>query len=129
MFLVFLFSSFLFPLSASIFLFFFFSSRRRHPRWPPDWSSDVCSSDLLLATIIAVGVGTLVSLIASRRPRTARIRRLVAGVDAAFMLPLGVSAVTVGFGFLVTLNRPRSEERRGGKGAGGWAAVVHASAA
>src|SRR5207253_5806951 len=28
--------------------FFFFSSRRRHTRWPRDWSSDVCSSDLLL---------------------------------------------------------------------------------
>src|SRR5439155_13449297 len=27
-------------------LHFFFSSRRRHTRWPRDWSSDVCSSDL-----------------------------------------------------------------------------------
>src|SRR5690625_3397861 len=26
---------------------FFFSSRRRHTRWPCDWSSDVCSSDLV----------------------------------------------------------------------------------
>src|SRR5689334_3246961 len=26
---------------------FFFSSRRRHTRWNCDWSSDVCSSDLL----------------------------------------------------------------------------------
>src|SRR5690625_6213433 len=26
---------------------FFFSSRRRHTRWPRDWSSDVCSSDLV----------------------------------------------------------------------------------
>src|SRR5439155_11689655 len=26
---------------------FLFSSRRRHTRWPRDWSSDVCSSDLL----------------------------------------------------------------------------------
>src|SRR5690625_5678395 len=25
---------------------FFFSSRGRHTRWPRDWSSDVCSSDL-----------------------------------------------------------------------------------
>src|SRR5690625_6760359 len=29
-----------------LFEFFFFSSRRRHTRWPRDWSSDVCSSDL-----------------------------------------------------------------------------------
>ena len=27
---------------------FFFSSRRRHTRWPRDWSSDVCSSDLTI---------------------------------------------------------------------------------
>src|SRR6267143_6014909 len=29
-----------------LFVFFFFSSRRRHTRWNCDWSSDVCSSDL-----------------------------------------------------------------------------------
>src|SRR2546430_12634448 len=28
---------------------FFFSSRRRHTRFDCDWSSDVCSSDLLFA--------------------------------------------------------------------------------
>src|SRR5690348_15246702 len=28
--------------------FFFFSSRRRHTRWTGDWSSDVCSSDLII---------------------------------------------------------------------------------
>src|SRR6266481_8080457 len=28
-------------------IFFFFSSRRRHTRWNCDWSSDVCSSDLM----------------------------------------------------------------------------------
>src|SRR6266487_7158428 len=32
---------------AFSFVFFFFSSRRRHTRWTGDWSSDVCSSDLL----------------------------------------------------------------------------------
>src|SRR5437868_7657565 len=31
----------------SILYFFFFSSRRRHTRSKRDWSSDVCSSDLL----------------------------------------------------------------------------------
>src|SRR5215467_15231014 len=31
-----------------LFFFFFFSSRRRHTRLQGDWSSDVCSSDLLL---------------------------------------------------------------------------------
>ena len=29
-----------------MFIFFFFSSRRRHTRLQGDWSSDVCSSDL-----------------------------------------------------------------------------------
>src|SRR2546427_10109897 len=28
-------------------VFFFFSSRRRHTRFDCDWSSDVCSSDLI----------------------------------------------------------------------------------
>src|SRR5207253_7905647 len=30
-----------------VLVLFFFSSRRRHTRWPRDWSSDVCSSDLV----------------------------------------------------------------------------------
>src|ERR1039458_2902067 len=30
-----------------VFFFFFFSSRRRHTRCLSDWSSDVCSSDLI----------------------------------------------------------------------------------
>lgn len=58
------------------------------------------------ATILAVVIGVLVSLVVSRRPQRPWLRRGVGGLDAAFMLPLGVSAVTVGFGFLITLNRP-----------------------
>src|SRR5690625_2017832 len=37
--------------SAGGLSFFFFSSRRRHTRWPRDWSSDVCSSDLYEAQV------------------------------------------------------------------------------
>src|SRR5258706_7974625 len=33
-------------ISLFSFIFFFFSSRRRHTRLVSDWSSDVCSSDL-----------------------------------------------------------------------------------
>src|SRR2546421_7022448 len=33
---------------AVLCVFFFFSSRRRHTRSDRDWSSDVCSSDLLV---------------------------------------------------------------------------------
>src|SRR3989449_11524472 len=35
-----------------MFIFFFFSSRRRHTRCSRDWSSDVCSSDLPLVPTI-----------------------------------------------------------------------------
>src|SRR5947207_6798288 len=34
------------------FFFFFFSSRRRHTRSLCDWSSDVCSSDLLFEVFV-----------------------------------------------------------------------------
>src|SRR3981189_3461409 len=45
-------------------IFFFFSSRRRHTRLQGDWSSDVCSSDLLplllpLALLAGAGVPSL----------------------------------------------------------------------
>src|SRR5205807_7828307 len=36
----------------SFFVFFFFSSRRRHTRLQGDWSSDVCSSDLLCVLFV-----------------------------------------------------------------------------
>src|SRR2546427_127410 len=35
-----------------LFFFFFFSSRRRHTRFDCDWSSDVCSSDLVRRQIV-----------------------------------------------------------------------------
>src|SRR5207237_3439410 len=34
--------------------FFFFSSRRRHTRFKCDWSSDVCSSDLVAGALVVV---------------------------------------------------------------------------
>src|SRR5256886_8324329 len=37
--------------------FFFFSSRRRHTRFDCDWSSDVCSSDLLSAPRVTTKPG------------------------------------------------------------------------
>lgn len=60
----------------------------------------------LAAAAIAVVLGLLVSFVVSRRPRSAAGRRALRTLDSIFMLPLGVSAVTVGFGFLITLNRP-----------------------
>src|SRR5439155_6216113 len=35
---------------------FFFSGRRRHTRWPRDWSSDVCSSDLVFRSVNSYGL-------------------------------------------------------------------------
>ncbi len=58
------------------------------------------------ATVMAIVVGVLVSLVVSRRSRSRAGRRGLALLDAVFVLPLGVSAVTLGFGFLVTLDRP-----------------------
>jgi len=58
------------------------------------------------ATVLAVVLGLCVAVVVSRRPRRPSARRLVAALDGAFMLPLGISAVTVGFGFLITLDRP-----------------------
>src|SRR3989442_4667470 len=38
--------------------FFFFSSRRRHTRCGRDWSSDVCSSDLLVHNAVDAALET-----------------------------------------------------------------------
>ena len=58
------------------------------------------------ATLIAMVLGVCVAVVVSRRPRRAWAARLISLLDGAFMLPLGISAVTVGFGFLITLDRP-----------------------
>lgn len=60
----------------------------------------------LAATALAVTLGVLVALVASRRPRRPAGRSALAWLESLFLLPLGVSAVTVGFGYLITLNRP-----------------------
>src|SRR2546430_11178297 len=88
-------------------LCFFFSSRRRHTRFDCDWSSDVCSSDLL-----AHGLAYDVTVI-DDRPEFASQERFPAGVEvvradmveALGMLPIGWNS------FIVV----RSEERRVGK--------------
>src|SRR2546421_214356 len=54
-----------------MFSFFFFSSRRRHTRSDRDWSSDVCSSDLIVFALVGApaalryyrgGVGLVIGL-------------------------------------------------------------------
>ncbi|WP_086560071.1 ABC transporter permease [Streptomyces africanus] len=54
------------------------------------------------ATLIAVVIGGLAAVALTRRDAG----RFVRGFDALLMLPLGVSAVTVGFGFLIALDEP-----------------------
>jgi thiamine transport system permease protein len=58
------------------------------------------------ATWMALLVGGAVSLIVTRRSHFLAERRLRSTLDGLFMLPLGVSAVTLGFGFLITLDEP-----------------------
>ncbi|MGZ4443258.1 MAG: ABC transporter permease [Nocardioidaceae bacterium] len=58
------------------------------------------------ATTMSVVLGLLVAVVISRVPRGRLERRGLQVLDGVFMLPLGVSAVTLGFGFLITLDRP-----------------------
>src|SRR5438046_9956769 len=83
-------------------IFFFFSSRRRHTRLVSDWSSDVCSSDLISPGGLATGGGN------RRRSGTAHGR---------------TTSQTIGKSITSATNRDqsgekhiaRSEERRVGK--------------
>ncbi|MFI9544610.1 ABC transporter permease [Streptomyces sp. NPDC052016] len=56
----------------------------------------------VVATVIAVAIGGLAAAALARSDAG----RFVRGFDALLMLPLGVSAVTVGFGFLIALDEP-----------------------
>lgn len=62
----------------------------------------------LAATAIAVAIGGLAAAALTRRDAG----RFVRGFDALLMLPLGVSAVTVGFGFLISLDEPPLDLRQ-----------------
>ncbi len=58
------------------------------------------------ATVLALSLGLAVAFLVSRPARGRAERRGRAFLDGLFMLPLGVSAVTIGFGFLITLDQP-----------------------
>src|SRR5206468_4843161 len=90
-------------------LVFFFSSRRRHTSSDRDWSSDVCSSDLIYQPM--TGDGTIVARVASVQNTNSWTK---AGVMIRESLAPGA---TNAFMFLAAskgLNY-RSEERRVGK--------------
>jgi thiamine transport system permease protein len=61
------------------------------------------------ATVLAVVLGALASFALAGRPgpgASPRRSRSVRWFDTALMIPLGTSAVTIGFGFLITLDQP-----------------------
>ncbi|WP_241901481.1 ABC transporter permease [Nocardioides houyundeii] len=58
------------------------------------------------ATTMALVLGLVLAVMVTRRSHTRAERRLRSWLDGLFMLPLGVSAVTLGFGFLIALDRP-----------------------
>src|SRR5207253_3990842 len=100
----------------------FFSSRRRHTRWPRDWSSDVCSSDLWLQMPAPVEeemeVRALIQQIAIEHRRRYGIPANRCGTAPPRYggEPQAGSADYAG-------GSDRSEERRVGKEwGGGWAA-------
>src|SRR2546430_13731486 len=86
-------------------LFFFFSSRRRHTRFDCDWSSDVCSSDLVCVDHQVHALDRLAArhIEADRHERRVqRARRCVEPDDTLCLLQ-------------VPAGKERSEERRVGK--------------
>lgn len=60
----------------------------------------------VVAALVAMLLGGMIALVLSRRPESRALRRSQSAFDAVVMLPLGVSAVTLGFGLLMTMHRP-----------------------
>src|SRR5690606_39416357 len=92
-----------------------FSSRRRHTRFSRDWSSDVCSSDLL-----QVYFRTAQSEVEpGAAERLSRIARLVRTMDGAVVLLEGHADPRGDEQYNIELSQARaesrSEERRVGK--------------
>lgn len=57
------------------------------------------------AATLSLVVGVILAFALSRRPRSRLMRTAQRVADGVVLLPLGISAVTVGFGFLVTWGR------------------------
>src|SRR5262249_49032270 len=81
---------------------FFFSSRRRHTRLVSDWSSDVCSSDLMKRVLLAIITLSLVLPFAVHSNTTAAadeatIYRDEYGIPHVFASTLEAAAYAVGY--------------------------------
>src|SRR5690606_41075824 len=83
--------------------FFFFSSRRRHTRFSRDWSSDVCSSDLIILGGNAEGLAKRDLVAEGLDPDSEEGRECLAELTAKYQ-------------------ELRSEERRVGKECRSWGA-------
>src|SRR5690242_21337867 len=93
---------------------FFFSSRRRHTRLTCDWSSDVCSSDLV--RMLSAPFGQL-AVVQSRDAALANWRSLTT-LTVTLSTTTGFVVLILGFAFHWQATRARearSEERRVGK--------------
>src|SRR2546430_3490147 len=85
---------------------FFFASRRRHTRFDCDWSSDVCSSDLFWALVVAaLKITTIIEIVLIR----------TMGVLGRFTQTISLSRKPPPRGACVWRWPDRSEERRVGK--------------
>lgn len=70
------------------------------------WASVMTSLEIaVVATVLAVVIGALAALAIDALGRRGAL------LDAGIMLPLGTSAVTIGFGMLITFDRPPVEWR------------------
>src|SRR5690348_17804896 len=87
-------------------IFFFFSSRRRHTRWTGDWSSDVCSSDLINSSPFTLHI---VIPTIEKNPRKVRGQYNEKEIYPAFIIHEDYDSTQASFSLM------RSEERRVGK--------------
>ncbi|RRD61579.1 iron ABC transporter permease [Leucobacter sp. OH1287] len=60
----------------------------------------------VIATLLTVVISAIAAIVASRRPTSPLLRRGLSLFDGLLMLPVGVSAVTLGSGLLLTMHRP-----------------------
>src|SRR5437762_4488636 len=105
---------------------FFFSSRRRHTRYIGDWSSDVCSSDLIGAKRRDINMQFLIEAV--MLTFIGGFVGVVLGWAISFLVTqtgiiqtqVSLVSVLLAFGVSAAIGIVRSEERRVGKECRAW---------